>query len=134
MAKLVQMKGERCRGQVQPVTDAAGRQPLRPGLNQQPEHIEPGVLGKCRKSGYCGSFLHISMVLEIWSGVKPPIPGRASPRKGSLASSDGRRSPRQVAGYAFRILRRSWMMMTQRIIGPTNNPRQNNIIQMHGQM
>src|ERR1700712_326707 len=101
MAKLVQMKGERCRGQVQPVTDAAGRQPLRPGLNQQPEHIEPGVLGKCRKRGYCGSFLHISMVLEIWSDVKPPIPGSASPRKGSLASSDGRRSPRQVAGYDF---------------------------------
>jgi hypothetical protein len=43
------MEGERGGGQAQPLADLSGSHSVRPGLNEQPEHIEAGFLREGRQ-------------------------------------------------------------------------------------
>ncbi len=51
MDELRQMEGERRRLNAEPLGDHAGRQPLRPAGNQQPEQREPGFLSERAEGG-----------------------------------------------------------------------------------
>src|SRR3546814_2134685 len=52
LSEPVQMKRQGRRRQAQPFPDTAHRTAFAPGLHQQPEYIEPGILGECRQGGY----------------------------------------------------------------------------------
>jgi hypothetical protein len=46
MAQPVEMKGQRVGGEPKSARHLAGREAVRAGLHQQPEHVEPIVLGE----------------------------------------------------------------------------------------
>ena len=65
MPELIEMERQRRRRQAEPFTDLTGRQPVRPGLDQQSEHIKAGLLCECRQGGYGPRFLHTSIIMEM---------------------------------------------------------------------
>jgi hypothetical protein len=50
--------------------DVAGRHAFRPGLNEKPEDIEPGILRKRGENGDRVLLFHISKITEICDRVK----------------------------------------------------------------
>ncbi len=71
MLELVQMKGQRCTRQPEPVANLSRGHPLRTGLDQKPENIEAGFLREGRQSGDGIYFLHISIYMEIQIYCQP---------------------------------------------------------------
>src|SRR5262245_25434544 len=62
-----QMEGERCRRELQSLSDRACGQPLRPCLNQKSEDRETGLMRQRRKRCDCLCRFHVSRIVEMIS-------------------------------------------------------------------
>jgi len=65
MLQLTEVKRQRGRRQIQLFGNLPRRQPLRSGLNQKPEHIQPGFLGERIQGRNSVNLLQISIMMEI---------------------------------------------------------------------
>ena len=79
----------------QPVGDAAGRQSLRPRLDQQAEDVEARFLGERRQRGYGIHLFHSSKTIEIGRRRQGP----SAPAAAGTPSASRRIAPRRGRGY-----------------------------------
>ncbi len=75
VAKAIGMKRQVAGRDTEPRRDLAGPQTFRTGLDQQAEHIEPGVLGERRERRHNFHLFHISIIIELCNSRQDPPGG-----------------------------------------------------------
>ena len=65
MFELTEVERQRRGWEREPLADLPRRKPLRSGLHEQPENIEPRLVTERDEGGYGFLFFHISNMVEI---------------------------------------------------------------------
>ena len=63
--ELAQVERQRRRREREPLAELPSGKPLRPGLHEEPENIEPGFVAERDKGGEGFLLFHISNMMEI---------------------------------------------------------------------
>jgi len=78
MLELAQVERQRRRREREPLADLPGGKPLRPGLHEQPENIEPSFVTERDKGGDGVMLFHISNMMELFAESSPSKTCRSS--------------------------------------------------------
>ena len=71
MFELAQVERQRRRREREPLADLPRGKPLRSGLHEQPENIEPSFVTERDKGGYGFMLFHISNMMELFAESSP---------------------------------------------------------------
>ena len=71
MLELAQVERQRRRREREPLADLPRCKPLRSGLHEQPENIEPSFVTERDKGGYGFLLFHISNMMELFAQSSP---------------------------------------------------------------
>ena len=71
MLELAQVERQRRRREREPLADLPRGKPLRSGLHEQPENIEPSFVTERDKGGDGFMLFHISNMMEIFAESSP---------------------------------------------------------------
>ena len=69
--ELAQVERQRRRREREPLADLPRGKPLRSGLHEQPENIEPSFVTERNKGGYGFILFHISNMMELFAESSP---------------------------------------------------------------
>ncbi len=87
MLELAQVERQRRRREREPLADLPRGKPLRSGLHEQPENIEPSFVTERNEGGYGFLLFHISNMMELFAESSQSKTCRSSEAQENVTSS-----------------------------------------------